>query len=157
MSQLPGPEDPGRRSFFQWVIRGSAAAIAAITIIPGAGFLLAPIIAGANRQRKKVLFQSPADAASPTFVAARIEGQEETAPGIFVRTVDGKPQALSARCTHAGCAVTWRKADNEFFCPCHQGRFDENGLVKSGPPPRPLEHLPTEAVNGDIYVVETES
>jgi Rieske Fe-S protein len=119
--------------------------------------LLTPILAGASRQRRKVIFRQPGDASSPTYVAARYEGQEETAPGIFVRQVDGKPQVLSARCTHAGCAVTWRNGEKDFFCPCHNGHFDENGKVVSGPPPRPLDRIQAEAVNGDLYIVEAES
>lgn len=157
MSPTPGPDDAGRRSFLQLVIRACGAVIALLTVVPGVGMLLTPILAGANRQRRKVLFRQPSDVDSPTFVAARYEGQEETAPGIFVRKVGGKPQVLSARCTHAGCAVTWKNAENEFFCPCHNGHFDENGKVKSGPPPRPLDRLQADTVNGELYVVEAEA
>src|SRR5689334_12082492 len=102
MSHSPDPEEPGRRSFFQWIIRGSAAIIGLITVLPGVGMLLAPIVSGAGRKRRKVLLQQPADSESPTFVAARYEGQEETAPGIFLRKKDGAVQVISARCTHAG-------------------------------------------------------
>lgn len=157
MSQTAGPDESGRRSFLQWVIRACSALIALITVIPGIGLLFAPLVAGANRQRRKVLFRNPADADSPTFVAARFEGQEETALGIFVRKVGDKAQVVSARCTHAGCAVTWMADKKQFVCPCHNGHFDENGNVLSGPPPRPLDRLTSEPVNGDLYIVEEES
>jgi Rieske Fe-S protein len=157
MSNTPGLEDAGRRSFLTWIIRASAAIMGLVTVIPGMGMLLSPILAGANRQRRKVILQQPTDAQSPSFVAARFEGQEETAPGIFVRTIDGKVQVVSARCTHAGCAVSWKDDKKEFFCACHNGYFDENGNVKSGPPPRPLERVASEVVNGNLYIVETES
>ncbi len=153
-----GSTERSRRRFFQWVIRSSGAIIGLVTIIPGIGMLLAPVLAGANRQRRKVLFQQPADAQSPTYVPARFEGQEETAPGIFIRkTPDGRAQAVSARCPHAGCAVVWQGDKNQFFCPCHSGRFDANGAVLSGPPPRPLDRLPCRNVNGDLYIEELEA
>ena len=44
--------------------------------------------------------------------------------------------AISSICTHLGCTV--RHTGAGFECPCHGSRFDENGLVVQGPPPRPL-------------------
>ena len=142
-----------RRGFFRWVIAGGSAIIGALTLIPGLGLLLSPMFAGASRKKVKVLFQNPGDASSATFVPAKYEGQEPTAPGLYYRKdADGKPVILSARCTHAGCAVQWKAGDKKFFCPCHQGYFDELGKNVSGPPPRPLDRLPVEVVNGEMIV-----
>jgi Rieske Fe-S protein len=46
--------------------------------------------------------------------------------------------ALEARCTHEGCTVQYVPGDSVIWCACHNGRFDLNGRVLSGPPPRPL-------------------
>jgi cytochrome b6-f complex iron-sulfur subunit len=46
--------------------------------------------------------------------------------------------AFSAICTHEGCTVTYQPGESVIWCPCHDGRFDLNGRVLSGPPPRPL-------------------
>ena len=46
---------------------------------------------------------------------------------------------MSNICTHLGCRVRWVSGQEEFFCPCHDGVFDIDGNVVSGPPPRPLE------------------
>ena len=155
MEQTDVAAEAGRRSFLKWVIRASGAIIGLVTIIPGVGMLFAPVIAGSNRQRRKVLFHQPIDAQSPSYIPARVEGQEDTAPGIFIRkAADGRHEALSAKCTHAGCAVSWKADKNEFFCPCHAGRFDSNGEVLSGPPPRPLDRLPVEVVGGDYFIEE---
>ena len=56
--------------------------------------------------------------------------------------------ALSAVCTHRGCEVNWRPNDKAYICPCHRGRFDTQGAVLAGPPPRPLPAYPTR-VNTD--------
>ncbi len=46
------------------------------------------------------------------------------------------PIALLAVCTHLGCAVAWEQ--DEFVCPCHGGKYDAQGSVTAGPPPRAL-------------------
>jgi cytochrome b6-f complex iron-sulfur subunit len=50
----------------------------------------------------------------------------------------GELRAFSAICTHLGCIVQWMKDEGIFLCPCHGGKFDPNGNVISGPPPKPL-------------------
>jgi len=47
-------------------------------------------------------------------------------------------RALDARCTHEGCTVQYLAAQADIWCACHNGRFDLEGRVLSGPPPRPL-------------------
>jgi Rieske Fe-S protein len=56
-----------------------------------------------------------------------------------------KVLAISAGCTHLGCIVTWDEGQQIFKCPCHDGRFDAEGNVLSGPPPAPAE-------GGKIYL-----
>jgi cytochrome b6-f complex iron-sulfur subunit len=42
--------------------------------------------------------------------------------------------ALSSTCPHLGCQVHWEAHRQRFFCPCHNGVFDELGNAVSGPP-----------------------
>jgi cytochrome b6-f complex iron-sulfur subunit len=51
--------------------------------------------------------------------------------------------ARSLVCTHIGCVVQWDPTEKLYVCPCHRGRFDENGQVVDGPPPRPLREIAT--------------
>ena len=37
-----------------------------------------------------------------------------------------------------------RPKENDFFCACHEGYYDEFGTNISGPPPRPLDALTLE-------------
>jgi Rieske Fe-S protein len=53
------------------------------------------------------------------------------APGARVR-------ALDAKCTHEGCTVKYIPEEAFISCACHNGRFDLDGRVLAGPPPRPL-------------------
>lgn len=62
------------------------------------------------------------------------------------------PIALSAVCSHLGCIVQWHDEQQEFICPCHAGRYDAEGAVISGPPPKPLQRLPVAIANGTITI-----
>jgi glycine/D-amino acid oxidase-like deaminating enzyme/nitrite reductase/ring-hydroxylating ferredoxin subunit len=55
------------------------------------------------------------------------------------RDEDGKPHAVSARCTHLGCIVAFNRAEQAWECPCHGSRFGTDGQVVQGPAVRPLE------------------
>src|SRR4029077_15596077 len=54
---------------------------------------------------------------------------------IVMCTAPNTYHALSQACTHAGCTVQYNANKMEVICPCHQGTFDLNGNVVSGPPP----------------------
>ncbi len=60
-------------------------------------------------------------------------------PGILIQGEDGSYRAFSLVCTHLACTVIWNAEKREFHCPCHDGLFDAQGRVVSGPPPSPLE------------------
>ena len=42
--------------------------------------------------------------------------------------------ALSRVCPHLGCQVHWEPHNNRFFCPCHNGAFNAQGVATEGPP-----------------------
>ena len=60
--------------------------------------------------------------------------------------------AISLVCTHLGCTVYWQKENQEFYCPCHAGRFDKDGNVVAGPPPTPLETYHTEIEEDNVFI-----
>lgn len=62
--------------------------------------------------------------------------------------------AVDAKCTHEGCTVQYLPAESAIWCACHNGRFDLNGLVLAGPPPRPLPKYAAERQeDGGILIV----
>ena len=73
-------------------------------------------------------------------------------PGLLFRQEDGTFKAFSLVCTHLACTVIWSPEKQEFYCPCHDGFYDANGNVISGPPPAPLERWKTE-VKGDQVII----
>ena len=71
---------------------------------------------------------------------------------IIVRTGERDVKAMSTVCTHLGCTVYWEKDKKEFYCPCHQGRFDQDGNVISGPPPRPLDSYRVVIEDNNVFI-----
>lgn len=75
-----------------------------------------------------------------------------TTPGILINTIEGELKAFSAICTHLTCNVLYESDTETIICPCHNGRFDLNGKVISGPPPSPLEAFKVEITGEEIMV-----
>ena len=70
---------------------------------------------------------------------------------VFVFHNDEGLYAMSARCTHVGCAVT--PTATGFICPCHGSKFDGNGKNTEGPAPTPLKWLAvSRAPDGQIVL-----
>src|SRR5881394_1810331 len=64
-------------------------------------------------------------------------------------------RALEARCTHEGCTVQYVPGDSVIWCACHNGRFDLDGRVLAGPPPRPLARwLAQREPDGNVSVAK---
>ena len=75
-----------------------------------------------------------------------------TSPGLLLRGEDGSLKAFSLVCTHLACTVNWNPEKMTFYCPCHDGLFDGEGYVISGPPPTPLERLKVEVKGDKVFV-----
>jgi glycine/D-amino acid oxidase-like deaminating enzyme/nitrite reductase/ring-hydroxylating ferredoxin subunit len=70
------------------------------------------------------------------------EGKVVGRPGeqsAVYRDPEGNVHAVSARCTHLGCIVSWNPAEKSWDCPCHGSRFSVDGEVLHGPAVRNLE------------------
>ena len=73
-------------------------------------------------------------------------------PGLLVLTDRGTYKAFSAVCTHLNCTVQYQPESQGILCACHNGRYDLNGQVVSGPPPRPLEQFKVVQRGDDLIV-----
>jgi cytochrome b6-f complex iron-sulfur subunit len=62
-------------------------------------------------------------------------------------------RALDAKCTHEGCTVQYVADESVVWCACHNARFDVDGNVVSGPPPRPLPRFTVQAdADGNVLI-----
>lgn len=73
-------------------------------------------------------------------------------PVLLIRTSETEWRAFSAICTHLNCTVQYQEAERQIWCACHNGFYDLNGRVVSGPPPRALEEYSVR-VRGEEVVV----
>jgi cytochrome b6-f complex iron-sulfur subunit len=85
--------------------------------------------------------------------AKMIEVQGENV--IVMRRAGTEIAAVSLRCTHQGCIVSWKQDASEFRCPCHGSRFSATGAVVQGPAAQPLAVYPAK-LDGDAVVVNLE-
>jgi Rieske Fe-S protein len=73
-------------------------------------------------------------------------------PALLVRIGETEWRAFSAVCTHLNCTVQYNDARRQIWCACHNGFYDLNGKVVSGPPPAPLEEYAVK-VRGEQVVI----
>ncbi|GGA61381.1 QcrA and Rieske domain-containing protein [Ornithinibacillus halotolerans] len=89
----------------------------------------------------------------------QVDGWYESKPGRSAwvyKNEKGDIVALSPVCTHLGCVVSWEGSDkhqNEFFCPCHDGRYTKDGVNIPGTPPlAPLSVYEHKVENGMLFL-----
>jgi Rieske Fe-S protein len=78
------------------------------------------------------------DASAVAPGEGRIVGRPSDQTAVY-RDPQGEVHAVSARCTHLGCIVSWNPAETSWDCPCHGSRFSADGEVLQGPAVRDLE------------------
>ncbi|WP_229070934.1 FAD-dependent oxidoreductase [Actinoplanes sp. DH11] len=77
---------------------------------------------------------SVADVEPGTGAVVRVGGRQCA----VYRDELGAVHAVSARCTHLGCIVSFNDAEKAWECPCHGSRFGVDGAVLHGPAIHPL-------------------
>jgi Rieske Fe-S protein len=60
-----------------------------------------------------------------------------------------------AVCTHFDCTVSYQADHQRIFCACHEGCYDLDGNVTSGPPPAPLRKMHFQ-LQGDTLILALE-
>lgn len=153
-----------RRRFLTYTLGGTGAFLASVTLYPMVRFALDPL---AQAEAESAFVDvGPVDQFNETyklvqFFVKRKDGWYMPEKGLKMaawvrRSASGDILALSPICKHVGCTVKWEghpRFKNEFFCPCHFGRYDENGVNIPGTPPRaPLDRYETKVKNGRLFL-----
>jgi len=89
------------------------------------------------------------------FTRTKTNGWEKTinSYGVYVfRKTEIETLTLSNICTHLSCRVNWKDEAKEYLCPCHDAAFNAEGLVISGPPPRPLDRYENKVENEELFL-----
>lgn len=81
-----------------------------------------------------------------------LEGNE-----VLIKRDASEMTAFNSTCPHLGCKVHWEADKKRFFCPCHNGVFDEAGIATEGPPAAAGQRLARAPVvidqtSGNVYL-----
>ena len=146
-SGMPCPQQPvSRRAFLQYLLKSRAFALLGAALYPVARYLYPP--RGVETSVSSVTAAKAGELAVNSAKIFRFGNK----PGILVRTPQDQLKAFSAVCTHLNCTVQYKNEDSLIWCACHNGKYDLNGQVISGPPPRPLESYQVNVRGDDIIV-----
>jgi menaquinol-cytochrome c reductase iron-sulfur subunit len=148
-----------RRDFLKKLaLLGGGTVVTAVVGIPSLALLLSPVL----RDRKGSAWRPIGELAEfpvgkvskAVFDPARRDwaGSVREQAVYVRREPDGTAVVFSRSCTDVGCAVNHDAGSDCFFCPCHGGIFDGNGVPMAGPPPRPLYRYATRVVDGVLEI-----
>lgn len=135
-----------RRTLIRWLLGGGFTASIASFIYPAIRFMNPPDIpeASVNEVSAGKVQDLKPNAGKIVRFGSR--------PALVVRVDESQWRAFSAVCTHLNCTVQYRDSTHQIWCACHNGTYDLNGHVVSGPPPAPLEEYAVR-VRGDEVVI----
>ncbi len=144
-------------SFATWAIGGF---ISLGMGIPAIAYIIGPALQRTNTQDWIRLGPTvKVELKTPTLFKFTIQRKtgwivNEEEVSVYVLTDNGRDFiAMSNVCTHLGCRVRWITDQEEFFCPCHNGVFDKEGKVVSGPPPRPLDRYEVKVEDDQLLIL----
>lgn len=139
-----------RRAFVKMTVALAGAAYAAAIGYPVYRYLATPV----NRA-----------AAAGAVTAVQLPGAEKlplgsammfkfgSKPAMLIHHKDGSWVAFDAVCTHLGCTVEYRAAEDDIHCACHGGVYDsKTGKNIGGPPPKPLPVHSVEVQDAQIVI-----
>lgn len=149
-----------RRNFMSLATWAIGALIGAGLGIPAIAYIVGPALQRLEAQ-EWILLGSAAkvELGTPTLFKTKIERKtgwivNEDEITVYVLTEDGRDfVAMSNICTHLGCRIRWVADSGQFFCPCHNGVFDKDGGIVSGPVPRPLDRFELKVEDGQLYIL----
>jgi Rieske Fe-S protein len=135
-----------RRSLIRWLLGGGFTASLASFLFPVLRFLNPPSLPEA------AVNEAPAGKVGDLPVNSGRIVRFGSRPVLLVRTGETEFRAFSAVCSHLNCTVQYQQQTRQIWCACHNGLYDLNGRVVSGPPPKPLEEYVAH-VRGDEIVI----
>ncbi|MGG1659674.1 ubiquinol-cytochrome c reductase iron-sulfur subunit [Brevibacillus sp. NRS-1366] len=151
-----------RRTFLNYALMGTGGFLAAGMITPMIRFAVDPLLQG-HAGGDSVAVGSPDEfGAEPKRVEFKVHTKdgwyesESTMSAWVTKNEKGEILALSPICKHLGCTVNWNESPdhpNQYFCPCHLGRYSINGEhILGTPPTASLDEYETEVKDGKLYL-----
>ncbi|MCU9613700.1 ubiquinol-cytochrome c reductase iron-sulfur subunit [Caldibacillus lycopersici] len=152
-----------RRQFLTYTLMGVGGFMAAGTVMPMLRFAVDPALqAKAGGDLIATGLKESEITNEPQRVDFKFDQQDGwyesqvTQSAWVYKDNNGDIIALSPICKHLGCTVNWNGNEefpNQFYCPCHFGRYEKDGTNVKGTPPRgPLDRYDYEIKDGVLYL-----
>ncbi|MBK5290275.1 MAG: Rieske 2Fe-2S domain-containing protein [Acidobacteriia bacterium] len=135
-----------RRSIARWLLGGGFAASAVSFLYPALKFMNPPAVPEAS------VNEVPAGKVQDLKPNSGKIVKFGSRPALLIRVGQTEFRAFSAICTHLNCTVQFQETTHQIWCACHNGFYDINGKVVSGPPPRPLEEYDVRLRGDDVVI-----
>ncbi len=149
MSSNPSNQKSTRRRFLDFFFVGSSAAWLASVFYPVLRYLK-PLPRAGTVGPTRLTREETARLEKEHFVIVPVSGKRV----LVIQNSAQQLLAVDAKCTHEGCTVQYLAGESVIWCACHNARFDLDGRVLSGPPPRPLPKYAAERQeDGGILIV----
>ena len=135
-----------RRTLLRWLLGGGFTASVLSFLYPAVKFMNPPTVPEASTNEVsagKVQELKPNSGKIVKFGSR---------PALLIRVSETEWRAYSAICTHLNCTVQFQDSTRQIWCACHNGFYDLNGKVVSGPPPRPLEEYAVHIRGEDVVI-----
>jgi len=135
-----------RRTLLRWLLGGGFTASVLSFLYPAIKFMNPPSVPEASTNEVsagKVQDLKPNSGKIVKFGSR---------PALLIRVNETEWRAYSAICTHLNCTVQFQDSTRQIWCACHNGYYDLNGKVVSGPPPRPLEGYAVHIRGEDVVI-----
>jgi menaquinol-cytochrome c reductase iron-sulfur subunit len=152
-----------RRQFLNYTLTGVGGFMAAGIMMPLVRFAVDPVLKPAKVQDMVPVGLLEKDITTEPkkvdFKVDQVDGwyksKEPKAAWVY-KTDSGEIVALSPVCKHLGCTIDWNSDPanpNQFFCPCHAGRYEKDGTNVPGTPPiAPLDVYDSQIKDGALYL-----
>lgn len=152
-----------RRQFLSYTLTGVGGFMAAGMLMPMVRYAVDPVL---KAEAGGDFIATPKKVSEITAEPTRVDfsfkqkdawyESEVTNTAWVYKDDAGKIVALSPICKHLGCTVNWntdKAHPNQFFCPCHFGRYEKNGKnIPGTPPSQPLDLYPYKEKGGYLYL-----
>jgi menaquinol-cytochrome c reductase iron-sulfur subunit len=151
-----------RRQFLNYTLTGVGGFMAAGMLTPMIRMAVDPVLQPKTEGDMAAVVEAKKITNEPQRFEWKIEQVDAWYESKITKTAwvykqeDGSILALSPICTHLGCTVSWEGSEeypDQFYCPCHGGRYYKNGVnVPNLPPTAPLHVYEHKVENGTLYL-----
>lgn len=151
-----------RRQFLGYTLTGVGGFMAAGMLMPMVRFAVDPILQkkgdGDFVQTAQKISELSNEPTRVDFSYEQVDGwyTSEVTNSAWVYKDGDNVIALSPVCKHLGCTVNWggdTAHPDQFFCPCHLGRYEKNGKNIAGTPPLgPLDQYEISEKDGFLLI-----